>query len=511
MQPGQVTANIDLHHREPADFNLAERPWIPVRTKDGERRTVSLVDVLGSADRYLDLDLPNPQEWISVFRLLLAIIHRSYDGPRDSSAWGAIRDARRFDQRVADYLDRWKSRFDLFDPGHPFLQQPSLAGKEQHSVSLLFPHRASGNNATLFDHATDEADFGVDPAEAALGLLVTLNFACEGQNTGIGSAKKAPLAGELQFVVLGNSLFETLLLNAVDYDPQRGIPFDPNTLRHPEADAPFWEGDATEPGVRFPRGYTDYLTWVSRGILLVPSPKGVQKVRMGPGWTLDESWNPARWDPFIARRQTKDGSFFSIKLKEGKACWRDSSAILYHPSGGQVERPKSISQAVERRAGETLTVAVLGVAVDQAKYLFSRREVWEVPRPLIESAEGGEFVEALIDQTEKTVITLRLQLQSVASHLLSADPPKADKLRASKMVQSWKGEDEYWATVGTRFWHFIMRAGSEPLVDLLDEWIKFLIQTRRTVIARTVEGLPNSRRTWEAVAMAESRPRARNK
>jgi len=57
--------------------------------------------------------------------------------------------------------------------------------------------------------------------------------------------------------VRGQSLFHTLMLNLLQYDPKGGFPFESEA-----DDSPAWERDEpTQPEDRRPRGYLDLLTW----------------------------------------------------------------------------------------------------------------------------------------------------------------------------------------------------------------------------------------------------------
>src|SRR5581483_3989392 len=106
-------------------FDLIDEPWLPCVRPDGAAVELGLRQALAGAHELGELYDPSPLVTVALHRLLLAILHRAYRGPAVPAAWRAIWNAGRFDPAVIDaYLDRWRHRFDLFDPERPFYQVP---------------------------------------------------------------------------------------------------------------------------------------------------------------------------------------------------------------------------------------------------------------------------------------------------------------------------------------------------------------------------------------------------
>jgi CRISPR system Cascade subunit CasA len=58
---------------------------------------------------------------VAIHRLLLAVLHRALDGPRDTIEAVEIYEAGQLPEGpVQSYLESWEHRFDLFHPTHPF-------------------------------------------------------------------------------------------------------------------------------------------------------------------------------------------------------------------------------------------------------------------------------------------------------------------------------------------------------------------------------------------------------
>ena len=72
------------------EFNLTREPWIPVEALDGSVFDLSTRDVLQRAHELRALADPSPLVVAALTRHLLAVLHRSYDGPRFMKEWGAI-------------------------------------------------------------------------------------------------------------------------------------------------------------------------------------------------------------------------------------------------------------------------------------------------------------------------------------------------------------------------------------------------------------------------------------
>jgi CRISPR system Cascade subunit CasA len=105
-------------------FNLVDEPWLPCLTPEGRTCALSLREALQHAHELVELSA-NPPITAALTRLLIAVVHRVLDGPKDKQAWADTWGKGCFDPAAVDaYLDRWKARFDLFDPLQPFFQAP---------------------------------------------------------------------------------------------------------------------------------------------------------------------------------------------------------------------------------------------------------------------------------------------------------------------------------------------------------------------------------------------------
>ncbi|MGH9754090.1 MAG: type I-E CRISPR-associated protein Cse1/CasA, partial [Blastocatellia bacterium] len=223
-------------------FNLIDEPWIPcLMTADGAGQIAphSLSNALAQAKNIQSIIGDNPLATIAIHRLLLAVLHRVFEGPRDVNDWKALWKREEFDQsQIHAYLSEHKHRFDIFDERFPFYQTAEVSvDKAVSSARLLFQ---DDENATLFDHALSSQPPEISPALAARMLLVFQAFDVSGLITGenrADTANASPLCQSAVCLVRGNNLFQTLMLNLHHYNSEDEEPF----AFDPKDDFPAWE------------------------------------------------------------------------------------------------------------------------------------------------------------------------------------------------------------------------------------------------------------------------------
>ncbi|MEN6480245.1 MAG: type I-E CRISPR-associated protein Cse1/CasA, partial [Anaerolineales bacterium] len=257
-------------------FDLLREPWIPCIPKGGNSSTIYLGirDTLVRAHELHALHAQSPLTTVALMRLLLAITHRVF-GPRDIPSWTALWQTGHWDAAQLDDYFGWRGcagRFDLFDDKRPFYQVTQFRANrlpDPRPVSELVHEEASGNNVTLFDHHFDDQQRWIAPGEAARRLITaqayTLGFGISHvyQDRQCQFAD-GPCARGALFLIEGDSLFETLLLNMRQY------PLPNSRLPDRSDDAPAWEmEDPLADGRELPLGYLDYLTWQTWQIQLI--------------------------------------------------------------------------------------------------------------------------------------------------------------------------------------------------------------------------------------------------
>ncbi len=206
-------------------MNLTLEPWIPALRIDGQRKLLSLHDLFAQAHELRDLAV-KPHERIALMRLLLCITQAALDGPADEDQWETCEPL--IQPRVRDYLDKWKSAFEMFSDGPRFLQLPNLKpgkdSEEGNAATKLDLALATGNNSILFDNGAGE-DRALESPRSALNLLTFQCFAPGGRigiakwngkdTAGNGSSNHAACtpSSMVHALVLGGTLLKTLQRN----------------------------------------------------------------------------------------------------------------------------------------------------------------------------------------------------------------------------------------------------------------------------------------------------------
>ena len=489
-------------------FNLIDQPWIPCITKDGQVKELGLKDTLLQAHELQGLGGDTPLVTAALYRLLLAVLYRAMSSPEDDQDWEELWQVGRWDaDRITSYLERWHDRFDLFHPEHPFYQWRSENSKLK-SVNLMILDAASGNNATLFDHHTDEKDIALTPAEATRILLVVQTFSPAG--TG-GLAPKdsanAPWATGIIFLTEGITLFDTLAFNWMPTDWWWNEQSVVN-------DAPIWEFDRpTEPARNYPLGITDYLTWPNRAILLIPETREqtliVRKAEMGTGLKLDSSV----LDPFKHYRTNKQHGLIPLRFSEYRALWRDSASLLrFQRNREDVRAPRVLDwlatllnyHVVE--SSYPYRLMAMGMSSNKAKIEFYREEHMPLPSSYLRDEKLVEQLGTAIEISENVRQALMRAVSRLATLVISptADEPdgrKPDKKDVNNLMAHWAVERFYWAELEPEFFHLLEALPQNPN-DALEQWAETLLSTAESAFARAESALPDDARGLRAAVRA---------
>ncbi|MEW6568786.1 MAG: type I-E CRISPR-associated protein Cse1/CasA [Chloroflexota bacterium] len=486
-------------------FNLVDKPWIPCLQADGTAVELGLRDVLLQAHELRGLHGESPLVVAALYRVVLALLHRVVDGPRDSRDWAALWRRGVWDpKRVEAYLERWHERFDLFHPERPFYQWATDTSREKTVMDLL-PEMASGNNATLFDHHTEDAHVAFTPAQAARALLFVQSCSFAG---GMGLAPRessdGPWARGVVFLLEGDTLFETLALNLVPYRDmaERGIP-------KTEADRPVWEADnPLDPDRQVPLGYLDFLTWPTRSIWLHGEVENggpmVRRLRMAPGMRLVDGLR----DPFNHFTRDEQRGYRPYRFSEARVLWRDSASFLRLKALKEVDPPetlKYLAELVEDEVVETHRLyryMALGMANNQAKVEFYRWEHLPLPGIYLKKPDLVDALRTALESAETTRSRLGAALARSASLLLSptADDPngrKPDRKDVNDLLAHWAFDRAYWGALEIPFLDLLSRlpdAGEEAL----NRWSLNLQRVARQVFEQVESALGTNARALRA-------------
>lgn len=486
-----------------AEFNLVDEPWIPCIAFGGGGMEQSIRDTLLNAHRVREICDDSPLVTVSIHRLLLAILYRAYNGPRDFAAWRSLVGGGCFDSnKVSAYLDRWRQRFDLFGTSHPFFQTGGLETRKVASVNRLATEFASGNNTTLFDHSLDDDEVSWEPAVAARRLVACQSFAL-----GFGKSATARIDGKdeqrpyssdaialrgMNVWLQGRSLFLTLMINLAPCV---------------DASLPAWEFERSNKyrdesnGRRFSAlGIVDRLTWQSRLIRLMGNGRKVSSMFFTQGRTADKSVG----DPMKVYRLSKQGGISALPLSSGKAAWRDAHSILSLPAPSTNERRPECFNLVARARGvgllgadEHFAAQVVGLASAQkkaGKFLLWRHDRMPVPGRLLVNDNLIERLGTLLQKAEQVAIALENRTRRIARLYLSPECESTngrqpDEKEVKRLTITIDPTPSYWARLEGHFFELLER--------LPDDW------DRASGDWKTDDNQMASR-TWEKKTLAEA-------
>ncbi|WHT23394.1 type I-E CRISPR-associated protein Cse1/CasA [Crossiella sp. CA-258035] len=333
-----------MNGSNPLSYNLIDEPWLSVRTNTGQREELSLTEVFRRAHELAAVLGDVPTQVFALTRLLLAVLHRAVDGPRDLDAWEQLWQQPELPaQQIGEYLHQHRDRFDLLSPQAPFFQVAGLHTAKG-EVSELGKLIADVPNGHPFFTNRLGAILSLSFAEAARWLVHCQAFDPSGIKSGavgdkrvkggkgypIGTAWSGHLGG---VIPEGATLRETLLLNLIAYD-QHGL------TATPETDLPAWERDPVGVGEeldggRAPCGRVDLYTWQSRRILLSYTTSAVTGVLICNGERLTPQ-NKHHHEPHTAwRRSTPQEKKHGLPLVymprehlPDRAVWRGLASLL---------------------------------------------------------------------------------------------------------------------------------------------------------------------------------------
>lgn len=489
-------------------FNLIDEPWIPCVNNKGEAVELNLQETLTQAHELREVWGESPLITASFYRLLLAVLHRVYNGPENSEAWEKVWKTGYFDnKKINDYLENWHERFDLFHPKYPFYQAPNL-DLEPKAVNTILFDIASGNNATLFDHHTDDKAITLKPAQAARALLAAHTFGLAGLCLPNWPFTDAPWARGIVFLIQGDTLFETLMFNWLRYSESGKMPCK-RTLQ----DCPAWEmDDPFKDGRTLPYGYLDYLTWQNRRIFLLPVQTSqeivVQQLTIAPGLRLDSSIE----DP-MKHYYTIDEKHGYLFFEKDRALWRNSAALFSLRHSERHRPPRALNwlgtlkEETDALAHvQTRRLFALGMANNQAKIEFFRAERWPLPLAYLEDESLVETLEVMLKQAEDVASQLKEAMRIMAWLILdskAAPEKKQDRApqETSALMNQWGFQRRYWASLEVHFRRLI-EVLPQARNDAVQEWKQTLKNTAHNIFYAIVENQQRAE-TFKAIVKAE--------
>lgn len=294
--------------------------------------------------------------------MLLAILHRAYQGPRNEDHWADIFEDN--GQTVFAYLETQRERFDLLHPKHPFMQDPALPPDK--AVPIYALHTMS--TSQVFSHEHEWSGYSISLPQAARLLvrlqgvdITSLRAFYVGQSSGNRSAVNTPTINAANVLVRGSTLKQTVMFNLkqLEADNQTNI----------ESDLPSWEtvnDYAGKPKKTVPSGRISYLTFPWRRLQLFPEEGETSQITITMGNSFPDKVSPQQWEWGVAYREDRP-----VRLSPSKQLWRNADAFLL--TAEKQHRPRIVDWLadlkVEDLVNDVVTLQITGLSADKAKPL----------------------------------------------------------------------------------------------------------------------------------------------
>ena len=436
-------------------FNLVDEKWIPVRFPDGTRHELGIRETLLLSTEIAAIEDPSPLVVAALHRFLLAVLYRALEGPTDIDHAKALFKEGLPNEKITNYLEKWRERFWLFDEKYPFGQNPNVPKNEIEPWTKLTAEYNATSNKVLFDHTDTKTPGTREPKECARWLLSTMTFSISGGR----GYYPSPSPNAMMCIPLGRNLHETLCYSLVSYSNRDVM----------KGDTALWE---REPKVlpldnpkRMAVGYADLYTWQSRMIRLEEvTSGGVSMMRFVAGEGFENpSNNP---DPMQPYKTDETRGKLAVRFREDRGTWRDFDSLL--PDNSDLA-PLTLQNAL-RLAGNKVvympeSVLVLGLRYEppNANLDFWRMERYVLPAALADNKFFRSSIREFLGVAEDGGQSLRSSLWKFQRHILirserkrEDDLRKEERVLLNKMVDAVGPLQQYWSTLEFHF-HEILR------------------------------------------------------
>ncbi len=419
-------------------------------TPNFQVKDTSLIDLFETWATLQEIQADNPPTTLAIYRLLLAILHRAYQGPNNEDHWEEI-----FENNGAKaiaYLDQHRDRFDLLHPDHPFMQDPALEIEKSKTVQEHYIPATSD----VFWHEHEWSGFNLSLAQAAC-LLVRLQTVDLGGTKTVypntSSAQKSANApstvNSANVLVRGSTLKQTLLFNLMRYDPAAEVP----SVVTGE-DIPAWEtGYSGTPKKSTPQGYISYLTFPWRRLRLFSEGGRVIRTVVTKGDSLPDKVSPQQWECGVAYREDKP-----VRISLSKQLWRNADAFLL-TTGNQL-RPRIVGWLADLKrddlVDDVVTFQISGLSADKAKPLGWSWEHFSAPIQYVTDADLSQTLKSAIAIAEEhKKIFGSFQGSPYYALAKELNPPnasnKAISQQADRLAANLNGAIQYWAELDRKF------------------------------------------------------------
>lgn len=441
-------------------FNLVDQPWIPVRDLQGNLIEVSLEDALLNAGKYHGIEDSSPLVVISLYRFLLAVLHRALNGPSDISVAAEWYKNGLPNNMIKSYLKKWYDRFDLFHEEYPFYQTTAAIDENFFSEwQRLSSEEGNYNTSFLYNYSKRDSyalfSKATTPSHIARLLLEHSSFALDGLIKRYAFRQgNTPLIDYAIMLIKGKDLFQDLIFNLVPY---------PNY----HTDEAAWERapyskkylDKKTAPSRKAKGVVDLYTWLSRSYYIKADGCGlIYQIYYASGVDFNEG-NYDVIDPMLRYCVDKKKGIKVLRLKPGKSFWRDFNSI-YNSSTSNSRSPivshhaRTLIKKV--KSNDVFHIRIYGLLKSKSGQKIDNQfcEEYLLPSVYRDDDELYSFFLELIEGSLTSQEKLNMAVWNLSINLLKMDG-KASEKDVLKIRKTLPHEEAYWSHMGEAFHHLL--------------------------------------------------------
>jgi CRISPR system Cascade subunit CasA len=475
-------------------FNLLQEPWIPVVKDNWEYQELSLLDFFRTWQTLKEIQADNPPTTLAIYRLLLAIMHSAYQGPKNIDDWEKIQ---LDDGKIAiEYLEKWHDRFDIFHPEYPFMQD--LALTEDKAVPIFALHTMS--TSTVFSHEHEFSGYAISLPEAARLLvrlqsvdITSLRAFYPKQTSGNRSAVNTPTINNANVLIVGRNLKSTLMLNLMQYDVGHDLATNkPTPLMQGTRDLPSWEVSyAGKPTSSIPNAYISYLTYPWRRLNLFRRGDLVDRIAITMGNSINGPFN--QWECGLAFKDDKP-----IRISPKRQLWRNSHSFIR--SADKESCPQIVDWvaklAAEGLVNKLINLQIFGMCADKAKPLAWSVDRLPVPTIYLQDKKLSQRLKDAVDFAEdhrQIFAAFRGSPYQVLAEVLKNN-------EAGNLASALDGESRYWSTLDPIFLKLLeeLTDDKDKIEDKFSAWKKAVQKAASNAFTDSIESIRN----YEARAKA---------
>jgi len=461
-------------------FNLIDEKWIPVQFPDGRREELGIWETLKQAKEIATIEDPSPLVVAALHRFLLAVLYRALEGPTDiDQAKGLFRSGLPIG-RIEAYLEKWRSRFWLFDEEFPFGQNPNVSNEQIEPWTKLTAEYNATSNKVLFDHTSTKDPGEREPSECARWILASMSFSVSGGR----GYYPSPSPNAIMCIPIGPNLERTLLFSLVPYQNREVA----------AEDRAQWELNPPRLPLsnpkRIPKGYADIFTWASRFLLLEETESGkIRRMFFVAGEGFE---NPANIrDPMQPYAVSEKWGELPVCFQEDRGTWRDFDSFL--PDGAHfapmtVEHSVRLANRDEQKTPRSILTLGLRYSPPSANLDFWRMERFILPGTLLDERSIRGEIKGLLRKADEVQSALRSALKSFAVNLLIRGDRKPDDSEMGKLkdksdsiknlIRQTPCTTRYWAILEAQFHEVLQSYTLERDPDEIEmNWLQVLRST----------------------------------